>query len=31
MIPYAACIFLVTLAVIFVPALSQWLPRLAGY
>jgi tripartite ATP-independent transporter DctM subunit len=31
MIPYAACILLVTLAVIFVPALSQWLPRLAGY
>jgi tripartite ATP-independent transporter DctM subunit len=31
MMPYAACIFLVTLAVIFVPALSQWLPRLAGY
>jgi C4-dicarboxylate transporter DctM subunit len=31
MIPYAACILVVTLAVIFVPALSQWLPRLAGY
>jgi TRAP-type transport system large permease protein len=31
MLPYAGCILLVTLAVIFVPALSQWLPRVAGY
>jgi C4-dicarboxylate transporter DctM subunit len=31
LVPYGACILLVTLAVIFVPALSQWLPRLAGY
>jgi TRAP-type C4-dicarboxylate transport system permease large subunit len=31
LLPYGACILLVTLAVIFVPAISQWLPRLAGY
>ncbi len=30
-VPFATCIFLVTLAVIFIPEISQWLPRMAGY
>jgi tripartite ATP-independent transporter DctM subunit len=30
-LPYAACILLVTLAVIFIPDLANGLPRLAGY
>jgi tripartite ATP-independent transporter DctM subunit len=30
-IPYAACILVVTLAVIFVPDLANGIPRLAGY
>ena len=30
-LPYTFCILLVTLAVIFFPALSQTIPRLAGY
>jgi tripartite ATP-independent transporter DctM subunit len=30
-LPYAACILLVTLAVIFIPDLANGIPRLAGY
>ncbi|MGH6903693.1 MAG: TRAP transporter large permease [Geminicoccaceae bacterium] len=30
-LPFAACILVITLAVIFVPELSQWLPRVAGF
>jgi tripartite ATP-independent transporter DctM subunit len=31
LLPFAACILLVLLAVIFVPDIAHWLPRLAGY
>jgi tripartite ATP-independent transporter DctM subunit len=31
MLPFAGCILLITLMVIFVPTISQWLPHLAGY
>jgi hypothetical protein len=30
-LPYAACILVVTLAVIFIPDLANGIPRLAGY
>ncbi|MDH5748893.1 MAG: TRAP transporter large permease [Rhodospirillales bacterium] len=31
MLPFTACILLITLLVIYMPAVSQWLPHLVGY